>query len=315
LRDLKALIPYMARYRNKLIFGAIAIVFSTLLALATPYLLGRAIDSLQNSRPRDEVLMLAAIILLVAAVQGVADFFGRYLTNEVSRTVEYELRNDMFAYLQRMHQAFFQNMHTGDIMARATNDLSSVRAFLGPGVSNSVRTVLMFLIASAFMLSINIKLALILIFFMPMVSVSFVLIGRRMHDRYERVQAQFGNLSTYAQENFSGIRVVKAYAQEEYEIKHFAAASRDYLERSLAYQRFNQLMWPMMALVLGLAAAAILYVGGNEVISGSITLGQFVQFNGYLMMLAWPMIALGWVVSLYQASKGSRATYVSTTSR
>src|SRR5205807_2524909 len=153
---------------------------------------------------------------------------------------------------------------------------------------------LMFIIASALMITINIKLALILMFFMPLVSVAFIVIGRRMHTRYESVQAQFGNMSTYAQENFSGIRVVKAYAQEEFEIKHFSVANRYYVDRSLAYQRLNQLLWPLMALMLGLAAAAVLYVGGNEVIAGHITLGQFVQFNGYLLMLSWPMIALGW---------------------
>src|SRR5207249_3845421 len=207
--------------------------------------------------------------------------------------------------LQRMQQSFFQSVHTGDIMARATNDLSSVRAFLRPGISNSVRTILMFVIASALMIGINIKLAVIFVFFMPMVSISFVVIGRQMQNRWERVQAQFGNLSTYAQENFSGIRVVKAYAQEEYEVQHFAKANADYVRRSLAYQRLNQLLWPMMTLVLGLAGAAVLFVGGTEVINGGLSLGQFVQFNGYLWMLSWPMIALGWVVSLYQRGTAS----------
>jgi ATP-binding cassette subfamily B protein len=250
-------------------------------------------------------LTLVGIILLVSAVQGVFEFYSRYEVNAVSRILEYELRNDLFAHLQRMQQSFFQNMHTGDIMARATNDLSSVRAFLGPGLSNSLRTTLMFIIASALMVTINLKLAIILVFFMPLVSVAFVIIGRRMHHHYEGVQAQFGSMSTYAQENFSGIRVVKAYAQEEYEIEHFSRANRFYVTKSLAYQRLNQLLWPMMALVLGLAAAAVLYVGGNEVITGNITLGQFVQFNGYLLMLSWPMIALGWVVSLYQQGAAS----------
>lgn len=305
MNDLKPLIPYMARHWKQLVLGGVMLVATTMLSLTMPYLLGSSIDKLQTGQPREEVVWLALLILGLAAVQGVIDFYARYALNEASRYVEYELRNDLFAHLQRMQQNFFQNRHTGDIMARATNDLTAVRAFLGPGVSNSVRTVLMFLIASVLMLGINLKLALILMLFMPLVSLAFVLIGRRMHHRYERVQAQFGNLSTYAQENFAGIRVVKAYAQEDYEIEHFSTASRDYIGRSMAYQRLNQLLWPMMALVLGLAAVAILYVGGNEVISGSISLGQFVQFNGYLLMLSWPMIALGWVVSLYQQGAAS----------
>jgi ATP-binding cassette subfamily B protein len=305
LHDLQSLIPYLARYRGQLILGGIMIVATTILSLALPYLVGTAIDSIKVGQPNDQVTVIAGLILLLAAVQGVGDFYARYSINEVSRFVEYELRNDLFAHLQRMQQSFFQNMHTGDIMARATNDLTAVRAFLGPGLSNSVRTVLMFLVASALMLTINLGLALIVMFFMPLVSVAFVLIGGRMHRRYERVQAQFGQLSTYAQENFSGIRVVKAYAQEEYETHHFAIASRDYINRSMEYQRLNQLLWPMMALVLGLAGAAILYAGGVAVINGSITLGQFVQFNFYLLMLSWPMIALGWVVSLYQQGAAS----------
>jgi ATP-binding cassette subfamily B protein len=170
------------------------------------------------------------------------------------------LRNDFFTHLQKMHQGWFQNMHTGDIMARATNDMSAVRMALGPGLSNGVRTLVMFLLASILMISINLELALVLIFFMPLVSVAFVVIGRRMHSHFEGVQAQFGNLSTYAQENFAGIRVVKAYAQEEYEIAHFAEQSHTYRRRSLKYQVFNQLMWPMMSFVLGLAGVAVLIV-------------------------------------------------------
>lgn len=305
MHDLKALIPYMARFKGRLVWGAVAIILSTLLSLAQPYLIGNAIDKLTQKRPQEEVVTVAALILLLAAAQGVADFFGRYLINQVSRIVEYDLRNDLFAHLQRMQQSFFQGMHTGDIMARATNDLTAVRGFLGPGLSNGVRTVLMFVIASVLMLAVNIKLALILMFFMPMVSVAFILIGRRMHRRYERVQAQFGAISTYAQENFSGIRVVKAYAQEEYETRHFDKASQEYVSKSMQYQRLNQMLWPMMAVVLGFAAAAILYVGGLEVINREITLGQFIQFTGYLLMLSWPMIALGWVVSLYQQGSAS----------
>jgi ATP-binding cassette subfamily B protein len=295
----------MMRYWPRLLLGSVTSVIVTFLALAQPYLLGSAVDSLTNGRPQQEAINVALLILLIAAAGGVFEFYARFSWNEVARIVEYELRNDLFAHLQRMPQSFFQEMHTGDLMARATNDLTAVRQFLGPGLSNSVRTVLMFAIAAVLMLSINVKLALVLIIFMPLVSVSFVMIGRKMHDRFESVQAQFGSMSTYAQENFSGIRVVKAYAQEEYEIKHFSEASRDYLQRSLRYQRLNQLLWPMVAFMLGLAAVGVLYVGGSEVIAGNITLGGFVQFNGYLMMLAWPMIAFGWVVSLFQQGAAS----------
>jgi ATP-binding cassette subfamily B protein len=295
----------MRRYWVELLVGALASIAATVFALTQPYLIGNGIDRLTVNKPQQEIVNIALLILGFAAAQSVGEFFSRWCINRVSRQVEYELRNDFFAHLQTMPQSFFQAHHTGDIMARATNDMSAVRNAIGPGLSNGVRTGLMFVIASALMISINLKLALVVIFFMPLVSIAFVIIGKKMNEQFESVQAQFGQLSTYAQENFSGIRVVKAYAQEEFETSYFAEESRTYYNRSLKYQRLNQLLWPMMALVLGLAAVSILFVGGNEVINHNLTLGQFVQFNGYLLMLSWPMIALGWVVSLYQQGAAS----------
>ena len=248
MRDLKTLWPYMTRHWPSLLLGGIMLIATTILALALPALMGRAIDLLDNGAPQEEIAQIAIALIALALIGGVGEFFSRYTVNAVSREVEYELRNDFFSHLQGMHQGWFQNMHTGDIMARATNDMSAVRMALGPGLSNGVRTLLMFVLASVLMISINLKLAVVLILFMPLVSVAFVVIGRRMHTRFEDVQAQFGKLSTYSQENFAGIRVIKAYAQEEYEIEHFAVESRDYRRRSLKYQLLNQLLWPMIAL-------------------------------------------------------------------
>ncbi|HST05584.1 MAG TPA: ABC transporter ATP-binding protein [Chloroflexia bacterium] len=305
MRDLKTLIPYMAKHWPRLLGGGIMNIVATIFALALPFLIGNAIDKITDSAPQSEVTWIAVIIVVLALLGGITDFFARYLINAVSRDVEYALRNDFFAHLQTMHQGFFQNRHTGDIMALATNDMSAVRNAIGPGISNGVRTVLMFTLASALMISINAALALVLITFIPIVAITFWLTGKRMHNRFEAVQSQFGKLSTYAQENFAGIRVVKAYAQENYEIEHFAKESQIYQTRSIRYQTLNQLLWPLMGLVLGVAAVAILFVGGNEVINKNITIGQFVQFNSYLFMLSWPMIALGWVVSLYQQGTAS----------
>jgi ATP-binding cassette subfamily B protein len=305
MNDLRALIPYLARHKSKLIFGFLTMFVSVALTLAMPYLLGSGIDKLKNGEPREEIMWLAILLVAAAAVEGIFAFFRRYTINQVSRYVEYELRNDLFAHLQKQAQNFFHERHTGDLMARATNDLQAVRMLLGPGISNGFFTVLMFIVAVVLMFTINVKLALIVMVFMPLVSVAFVILGRRMHDRFESVQDRFGKISTYAQENFSGIRVVKAYAQEPYELEHFSKQNRGYQEQAMHYQRINQLLWPMISLVLGLAAAAVLWVGGNEVIEGSLSLGQFVQFNGYLLLLSWPMIALGWVVSLYQQGSAS----------
>jgi ATP-binding cassette, subfamily B, multidrug efflux pump len=305
LSHLKPLVPYLWGHRPALLFGLLATVISTMLALAQPYFIGSAIDALQHGRPAGDVYLIAVEILAFAALQGVFTFFVRYLINSVSRHVEYEMRRDLFAHLERMPQSFFQANHTGDIMARATNDLSAVRNMLGPGILNSVNTTLMFVIAAVLMFGIDTRLAIIAVVFLPLVSVAFTLIGAKMHERYERVQAQFGALSTRAQENLSGIRVVKAYAQEDHEIAVFDREGREYVRRSMAYQRLSGLLWPMMGLVLGATAALVLFVGGNDVIAHRLTLGQFVQFNGYLGMLSWPMIALGWVVNLYQQGAAS----------
>ena len=305
MKDLKPLIPYLLRHRGMVAFGIAITVISTILALLQPYLIGSAIDAIQHARPLTEIYWLAGEILGLAVVQGVFTFFTRYTINRVARQIEYELRRDFFAHLEKLPQSFFGEMHTGDIMARATNDMSAVRGFLGPGITNSANTVLMFVIASVLMFGISVQLALISVIFLPLVSVAFTLVGGKMHQRYERVQAQFGQLSTRAQENFSGIRVVKAYAQEDLEIGRFARVSRKYVEDSMAYQRLSGLLWPMMSLLLGTTGAVVLFVGGNEVIAGHLTLGQFVQFNGYLGMLSWPMIALGWVVNLFQQGAAS----------
>ncbi len=305
MHDLKYLLPYMKHQKMKLLWGLLGSILATSLAVTTPYLLGNAVDKLTTGRPQSEIVTLALIIVGIAVVQGVGEFFSRYLINGVSRYVEYELRNDFFAHLQGMSQSFFQGNHTGDIMARATNDMSAVRQALGPGISNSSRTILMFVISSVLMLSINVGMALVIIVLVPVVTITFAVMLRKMTAQYEQVQAQFGNMSTYAQENFAGIRVVKAYAQEEYETEYFAKQSRIYYQHSLKYQRINQLVWPLMAVMLGLASVAILFIGGTQVIDGNMTLGQFVQFNAYLGLLAWPMIALGWVISLYQQGAAS----------
>lgn len=305
MSDLRPLVPYLRRHQGRLLFGILMIIANTVLSLGQPYLLGLAIDELSRGRPQSEIFAIAGAILGLAVAMGVTAFAMRSAIIGASRIIEYELRNDLFTHLQKMEQAFYQDMHTGDIMARATNDLSAVREVLGPGILNSVSTTLMFSAAAVLMFTLNVKLAIIAVVLLPLVSLAFTLIGRQMHQRYERVQAQFGHLSTLAQENFAGIRVVKAYVQEENEIGLFAGENATYMQKSLAFFRMQGLLWPMMSLVLGASGALILLIGGNEVIAGRLTLGQFVQFNGYLAMLSWPMIALGWVFTLYQRGGAS----------
>ncbi|MDQ2807896.1 MAG: ABC transporter ATP-binding protein/permease [Chloroflexota bacterium] len=305
MSQLQPLLPYLARYRPALAGMVLMIIVGTLLSLSQPRLLGMAVDSLQSGHPGDRPYWLAAGIVALAAVQGGFTFGMRFVSGRISRRVEYEMRRDLFGHLERLPQSFFGEMHTGDLMARATNDLSAVRMLLGPAIMNSVNTGILFLIAAWLMFALDWQLAAIAVIALPLVSVAFTVIGRMMHVRYERVQAQFGAIATRAQENFSGIRVVKAYAQEDYEITRFQAASQEYVERNMAYQRLSGLLWPFTALVSGITAALILYLGSSEVIVGHLTLGRFIEFNGYLAILSWPMIAFGWTVNLYQQGVAS----------
>jgi len=235
----------------------------------------------------------------------VAVFIQRYMVSLVSRRIEYELRGDFFAHLQTLDAAFYKNLHTGDLMARATNDLNQVRMMLGPGVNGIISTPATFLVTLAFMFGINLKLALIVLVLMPLVTLVFYLLNGRMRRQYEQVQAQFGELSTRSQENLNSIRVIKAYGQEDAEIKRFAAANAQYIKLNLVYVLLSGLLWPLLGMLLGVTTAIVLVVGGGDVVTHQISLGQFVQFNLYLAQLGWPMIAMGWTLSLIQQGLAS----------
>jgi ATP-binding cassette subfamily B multidrug efflux pump len=198
-------------------------------------------------------------------------------------------------------------MHTGDLMARLTNDLNQVRQFVGMGMISLISTAIMLVVVAVLMLLINWELALVSFAVLPFVSLTMVVVGRVMQKRFRAVQDQFGQLSTHAQENFSGIRVVKAFVQEDREIRAFSVTNEEYVRRNLSYVRLSGIMWPLMFLVMGIALALVLFVGGNEVASGQISLGEFAQFNSYLALLTWPMISIGWVINLYQQGAASMA--------
>jgi ATP-binding cassette subfamily B protein len=207
--------------------------------------------------------------------------------------------------MQAQDQEYYQNIHTGDLMSRTTNDLNQVRNFLGMGIGNFFQTIFTFTLAMVFMFSLDATLAWVVLVVLPLVSISFSLTGRAMQVRYEKVQAKYGDLSTHAQENFSGIRVIKAYVQEDLEIKRFSQKNREYIQNNLAYVRLSGLMWPLMFLILGMTTALILWIGGQAVVEKRLTLGQLVQFISYVALLSWPMIALGWVVNLFQQGMAS----------
>lgn len=290
----------MSRYRFTLLVGLGFIITANLAALVPPLLLQQVIDGLGHHLAAGDLLRYALAIVGVGIVAGILQFFSRYVVNCVSRNVEYDLRSDLFQHFQRLDLAYFQREKLGDLVARATNDLSAVRMMLGPGISNLCNTVLAFSVTAIVMAQIDLRLTLYSLTVMPLITVLFVLVHGRIERRFRLVQDQFGEVSARAQENFSGIRVVKAYVQERHELQRFNQANAEYVRFSIAYARLNSLLWPSMYFISGLAIAILLWRGGIDVLTGRIHLGQLVRFNAYLAALAWPMIALGWTFNLFQ---------------
>ncbi len=215
------------------------------------------------------------------------------------------MRNDLFAHLERLSYSFYQRTRTGDIMARATNDLNAVRMLVGPGIMYTANTLVFTAGALAFMFSISPKLTLWAFLPLPVVSIAIQYFGRRIHERFERIQAMFSDISARAQENFSGARLIRAYVQEEWEIQSFERANEEYIARSLKLVRLMGMLWPTLETMLGLAVIIVLFVGGREVIQHRISVGSFVAFNTYMVQLTWPIIALGWVINLFQRGTAS----------
>lgn len=269
-------------------------------AVVPPRFIGAIVDALTAGTTLEVIVRLALLMLVFSALESVFRSLGRYLMMNTSRFVEYDMRNDLFAHLQRLHLGYFQHQRIGDLMARLTNDLSAVRQMQGPGLMNVLATTMTFVFTIASMLALSVKLTLIAIVLMPLVSLTFWTIGRRVHRKFERLQAQFSEMSTKAQENFSGIRVVKAFSQEQAEVVSFAKVNEEYVRRAIELRRTDGLIWPTMSFILGIAVLSALFVGGRDTIAGELTLGQLVQFVAYLYLLSWPMIALGWVSNLFQ---------------
>jgi ATP-binding cassette subfamily B protein len=298
-------VPYLRRHKLRIAAGIVAIMAGTGFAVLQPYILRLAIDSLGSHLSAGTLTRYVLLYLLAALGQAFFAFAQRSTINRVSRYVEYDLRNDAFAHLQELGQDFYGEMHTGDLMARLTNDLNAVRQFVGMGMISIVSTAIMLVAVAILMLIINTKLALVAFAVLPFVSITMALVSRTLQRRYRLVQDQFGHVSTYAQENFSGIRVVKAFVQEDLEIAAFAHTNEEYVRRNLSYVRLSGVMWPLMTFVVGIALALVLYVGGTDVANREISTGEFVQFNAYLAMLSWPMISLGWVINMFQQGAAS----------
>lgn len=296
---------YLRRHLRSYAIGFLLGTASAVLLMLDPLVLRLAVDAIAADARQQVLLRYAGILVVLNLAVWALRYYWRLHILGASRRIEYEIRNDYFAHLERMHLAFFQHTRTGDLMTRAVSDLSTVQRFVGPGIMHFFSTIVMSAVAVAFMLSIDLTLTLYMLVVLPLVSLTFIVLGPLIHRQYESVQEQFSVLSARAQENFSGIRVVKAFAQEPHEVDAFGALNREYIRRNLAVIKTDGALWPLMMFFLGLAAVVLLWQGGQAVIAERITLGQFVQFIGYLGQLSWPLIALGWVVNLMQRGMAS----------
>ena len=301
----RRLLGYLFRYRRAFLLGFLCVVATTAISLTSPWILKYAIDDLSTGVTLAKVRLYAAGLLALAASGGAFRFLMRRIIIGASRDVEYDLRNDFFAHLQRLDLAYFQRHRTGDLMSRATNDLSAVRMMIGPAVMYTATTVLTFVIAIVLMLSINRRLTLLALIPLPLVSIFVWYFGNVIHRRFERIQEQLSEISAVTQESLSGVRVVRAYRQEEFEIERFRRANEEYVFRNRGLIRVQGLYYPSMGFLMGIGALIVVWLGSREVVAGRMTVGELVAFNAYLMMLSWPMIAFGWVTNLIQRGMAS----------
>jgi ATP-binding cassette subfamily B protein len=303
--DLKKFTRYFRPYKKELITGIICIVASVVVGLFIPVLVGRAVDGLRADVTWAKLTRYALTILGVSLISGTFLFLQRLILIGMSRHVEFDLRQDFYRHLQQLPLSFFQANRTGDLMARATNDLAAVRQLAGPMIMYTLQTVLIVVLILPLMLRISVRLTLLLFVTMPLVSLTVKFFGQQVHTRFEKIQDFFAQISARAQENFTGVRVVRAYAQEEAEIAVFKNLNREYAERNLGLVRIDAVMRPLMQFLIGLGFVLILWYGGLLAVRGRITVGQFTEFNLYLTRLIWPLIALGYVVNLYQRGTAS----------
>src|ERR1700687_842583 len=329
-KNLRPLVPYLKRHRGGLLWGGLCVLCNNGIWILFPQVLRRAVNDLHAGVTRQKLLPYALLVIAIALIKGIFQFLTRWVVIGISRDIEFDLRNDLFKHLERLSYSYYQRNRTGDIMARATNDLNAVRMLLGPAIMYSANTIVFTAGALAFMLAISPKLTLYAFLPLPIASIVIQTFGRRIHERFERIQAMFSDISARAQENFSGARLIRAYVRKDAEIRAFEKENQEYIRRSLRLVRLMGMLWPTLELMLGCAVVLVLWLGGRGVIyrlsrvslgsnlgnshpaitttlslSGSMSVGQFVSFSTYMMQLTWPIIALGWVLTIFQRGSAS----------
>src|SRR5437870_5679355 len=304
-KNLRPLLPYLKKYRRGYVVGTLCVFLNNGIWILFPQIIRRAVDDLLLGVTRQKLLTYSLLLIAVALTKGIFQFLTRWVVIGISREIEFDLRNDLFQHLESLSYSYYQRTRTGDIMARATNDLNAVRMLLGPAIMYSANTIVFTAGALAFMLAISPKLTLYAFLPLPVVSIVVQYFGRQIHERFEKIQAMFSDISARAQENFSGARVIRAYVQEQAEISAFERANKEYIARSLKLVRLMGMLWPTLETMLGFAVVLVLWLGGRQVLLGRMTVGDFVAFNTYMVQLTWPVIALGWVINIFQRGTAS----------
>jgi|HubBroStandDraft_1064217.scaffolds.fasta_scaffold02374_6 ATP-binding cassette subfamily B multidrug efflux pump len=336
-KRLRPLLPYLSRYRWSFIAGAVCVLLTNGIWILFPLVIGHAADDLREGVTSRKLLAYAGYLLAIAITKGIFQFLTRWVVIGISRDIEFDLRNALFERLESLSYSYYQRHRTGDIMARATNDLNAVRMLLGPAIMYSANTLVYTAGALSFMIAISPKLTFYTFLPLPIASIVIQYFGRQIHDRFERIQAMFSDISARAQENFSGARLIRAYVQEDAEIRAFERENDEYIRRSLKLVRLMGMLWPTLELMLGCAVVLVLWLGGREVLigestrtlaanvgtligvagavvpsltntlqlSGTMTVGQFTSFMTFMVQLTWPIIALGWVINIFQRGTAS----------
>jgi len=305
LGELAPLYSYMRRYRWGYVRGTLACVATNIMAVQFPRVLGIAVDAIKKGTTRQHVFIFALILVGIILVKSVFLYAQRWILIGISREIEFDLRNDLFRHLEIEDSGFYQRYRTGDIMARMTNDLNAVRMLLGPALMYSANTIFLSVFALFFMLHISPWLTLVALAPMPVASIVVQYLGRKIHERFERIQASFSDISAQAQENYSGVRLIRAFAREQSQINLFERLNRQYIGRALRLVQLMGMLWPSLEFILGISMIITLFAGGHLVLQNRISVGDFFAFFTYMMLLTWPIIAVGWVINIFQRGTAS----------
>jgi ATP-binding cassette, subfamily B, multidrug efflux pump len=305
MTPVRRLLHYFAKYRRTLLLGGLCVVGSAVFSLLKPLIIGNAVNELSTAMSRGTLIRYGLLLIGAAAIEGVFLYAQRWIIIGASRHIEFDMRNDFYEHLQRLPLGFYQEQRTGDLMSRATNDLSSVRMLIGPAVMHSVSSLLVVTGAFIMMLRIETRMAVISLLAVPIVAGLVSFFGARIHERFRAVQDYFGDISARVQENLSGVRVVRAFTQEDNEIRTFKRMNREYVDRNRSLIRLTATFYPALHALIGLMFVLIFFMGTRRIVAGTLSIGAFVAFQFYLGRMIWPLIALGWVINLFQRGMAS----------